>query len=136
MKKVVALLLFMILICINIFACVDESKVDNTKIDEYSYIEEDYLSWRDDISAPSAKYSEDRVSDAEAAIKIASAEFKKIQDNGICVDYVLQGVILCKEDKIWCVCFAPERPEDTLGGDYGYFISQNTGEILWAGPGE
>ena len=68
------------------------------------------------------------------AVSIACTEFEGIQQTGIGKDYVLQGVFFDTEDQVWIVYFSPEP---LVPGDcYHIAISQSTGDVLNAWPGE
>ena len=84
------------------------------------------------------KSSDDTISssdtDRSAAISIARAEFEKVQQEGVCKDYVLKGVFYDTEDEVWVVWFSPDIISP--GNCYNIAVSKKTGEILNMWPGE
>lgn len=86
----------------------------------------------DDLEAVDGPESNTMI-DKAAAISIACAEFEKLQEKGICKEYVLEGVFFDTEDIVWIVWFGNGRP--SLGGCYEIAVSK-TGKILAMWPGE
>ena len=72
--------------------------------------------------------------DQSAAIKIANAEFEKMQQEGYFYDMVLCGIFYDIEDEVWIVWYGPEI---LIPGDcFEIAVSQRTGEIIDMWPGE
>lgn len=130
MKKVK--LFLSIILVFSIFALNGCYQTYNNCKQEVAYSEGVYYDkqWE----TPKVGESDYSVADKETAISIACAEFKKVQQRGVCKDYVLRGVFFDTEDEVWIVYFSrePFRP----GGCYSIAISKQTGEILNMWPGE
>ena len=73
------------------------------------------------------------------AISIATVEFEKIQQEGMCISYSLGGVFFDVEDQVWIVWFT-EKPESNdvilVGSCYNIAISKNSGQIIKSWPSE
>ena len=115
-----------------------------TNFDDYTYMEGTYSdrvwdkSLINDINS-SPQSTGTNISTADMAISIATVEFEKIQQEGMCISYSLGGVFFDVEDQVWIVWFT-EKPESDdvilVGSCYNIAISKNSGQIIKSWPSE
>lgn len=77
------------------------------------------------------------VSDADAAIQIATIEFEKFQREGRGKSYCLSGVFYDTEDQVWIVWFSEKQVSNSVyvaGACYNVAIAKNSGQVIkvWA----
>ena len=79
------------------------------------------------------------VSTADQAILLATVEFEKLQQAGICKSYHLDGVFYDMEDQVWIVWFAEQAESEdayVVGNCYNIAISKTNSQVIHAWPGE